>query len=209
MSKAGTVADAEASYRTPHSGKVKRLWLGSILGALAAVLLVAFCALVIGVLVSLITNVFFNQQGSLIDGGFSGDSALLMGMVGAFFAALFNWYIFYITIPITTLILRFSLGRFPKRGISRPGPYFRWGAIWGAVLVLLPSLFAGYVVGGTSGFDLDGTSAGPPHIVLSLLGASLIGILIGGVSGIGVSGLFLLIVKPAKQMLMTDPAAEF
>ncbi len=201
-------AEAHSDYRSPHPGKVKRLWLASVLGALAAVLLVALCALVIGVFVSLVGNVLTDANGSLFENGFGNDSPFLMGMAGAFFAALFNWYFFWITIPVTTLVLRFSLGRFPKRRISRPGPYFRWGAIWGALLVILPSLLAGYFISQTN-FDTMGEGSSETSLSLALLGAALGGGMIGGASGIGVGGLFLLIVKPAKQLMMTDPAAEF
>ena len=204
-----TRAAAEADdYLSPHPGKVKRLWLASLLGALAAVLLVALCALVIGVFVSLVGNILTDASGSLFEGGFGNNSPFLMGMVGAFFAALFNWYVFWITIPVTTLVLRFTIGRFPKRRISRPGPYFRWSAIWGALLVILPSLFAGYVIAGTS-FDATQQGTDGSRIAQAMLGAALAGGMIGAASGIGVGGLFLLIVKPAKQLMMADPAAEF
>ena len=201
--------ETESSYRSPHPGKVKRLWLASLLGALSAVLLVALCALVIGVFVSLVGNVLNATNGSVFENGLSNGSPFLMGMAGAFFAALFNWYFFWITIPVTTLVLRLSLGRFPKRQISRPGPYFRWGAIWGALLVIPPSLFAGYMVAGTSFDTVSETPAESFRAVQSLLGATLAGGMIGAASGIGVGGLFLLIVKPAKQLMMADPAAEF
>ena len=47
------------------------------------------------------------------------------------------------------------------------------------------------------------------RIAQAMLGAALAGGMIGAASGIGVGGLFLLIVKPAKQLMMADPAAEF
>ncbi|MCI4644274.1 MAG: hypothetical protein MRY64_05775 [Hyphomonadaceae bacterium] len=200
--------EPKADYTDKRDGKIKRLWLASVLGALAAVVLVTLTALVLGVITSLVVNLLFDADGSVFDGLGSGAPPFLMGMVGAFFAALFNWYVFYITIPITTLVLRFSLGRFPKRRISRPVPYLRWGVIWGALLVLLPSLFAGYVVSSTS-WSPEALSSEVWAPVGSLLGAGLTGLVIGGIAGLGVGGLFLLVVKPARQVLMANPAGEF
>lgn len=206
-----TAAPAETApaYREPGGHKIKRLWLASFLGAVAAVLVVALTALVLAVIASLIGNLLFGQNGNLLEGSSGAQSPFWMGMVGATFAALFNWYFFYIIIPVTTLVLRFSLGRFPKRGIARPGPYLRWGVIWGAILVLLPSLFAGYFMGSVRGFPIEDRLPESVRLVQSLLGGGLMGLFIGGISGLAVGGLFLLIVKPAKQIRLDNPAAEF
>lgn len=108
-------------------------------------------------------------------------------MAGAFIAvmmAAFNWYLFYIVVPITWLVLFLSIGIFPRRGIRDHGPYYRWGAIWGGLLV-----------GGTTGL-VGGGMAGT-----AAFGAFVIGGLIGAIAGLICASLFLAIVRPKRQIL--------
>lgn len=107
-------------------------------------------------------------------------------MTGAFLAVMvagFNWMLFYIVIPVTWIILFLSIGRFPGRGITRPLPYYRWGVIWGALLVATPTSLFGLSVDG-SGF----------------LGALATGLAIGLLAGLICASLFLAIVRPQQQV---------
>ncbi len=94
-----------------------------------------------------------------------------------------NWFLFFITSPAAWLVLGLSIGRMPRRGITRRAPYLRWGAIWGALLVGL-----------TTGFftATDSLYAG--------VGGLITGGSIGALAGTACGGLFLAIVKPRQQL---------
>ncbi|MEQ9316779.1 MAG: hypothetical protein RLN72_13075, partial [Henriciella sp.] len=108
---------------------------------------------------------------------------MLAGAYMAVMIAGFNWFVFYIVVPITWILLAVSIGTFPRRGIRRHTPYYRWGAIWGAVLVGLPTSVIG------------GGANGP-----AALGAFLTGTAIGAVAGFICAALFLAIVRPKAQL---------
>ncbi|MEO1641775.1 MAG: hypothetical protein AAFR74_00460 [Pseudomonadota bacterium] len=61
--------------------------------------------------------------------GFMGGAGLALGLSAA------NWILFFITIPAAWLALGFSIGQFPRKKIIAAAPYYRWSAIWGAILV--------------------------------------------------------------------------
>ncbi len=170
----GTVIDAPLR---PYQGslsekpKVKRVGLAVFLSAFVSCLLVALGGF-LGMAVA----------GSL---GVLQAGSLGRGIELALIICAYNWVLFFITIPVSALALGFSIGRFPRRHIVEPAPYFRWGAIWGAILV----------AGTTAVF---GFSSGPAVG----LGALITGLLIGIPAGLACAGLFLAIVKPRQQLGM-------
>ncbi|MEM1150320.1 MAG: hypothetical protein AAGI03_07160 [Pseudomonadota bacterium] len=192
-----------ASYVQPGGYKIKRLWLASFLSAVTSVLAVAFVALVVGTVGWALGQVVFG--GEALDTSLDGNPWAL-GFVGALLVCFFNWYIFFITIPIATLVLRASLGRLPGKGVERVIPYLRWGAIWGGVLVSLPSLLGGSLFMGLGGNLSEATGAFMPQV---LAGAGLTGLVIGAVAGVAVAGMFILIVRPKTQVRLADPASAF
>lgn len=150
--------------------KVRRIGLAVFLSAFVSCLLVAlggFLGLAISESLGMMTR----------------TGALGNGMGGALMLCAYNWLLFFINIPVSALALGLSIGRFPRRRIVEPAPYYRWGAIWGAILVA-----------GTTTFF--GLSSGPAEG----LGALIIGLLIGIPSGLACAGLFLAIVKPRQQL---------
>jgi len=100
----------------------------------------------------------------------------------AFIVAAMNWVLFFITIPAAWLVLGLSIGRMPRREITRPAPYLRWGAIWGAILV------------GTTTTILASSEG-----AIGAMGALIAGACIGGLAGTACGGIFLAIVKPRQQ----------
>lgn len=185
------VASQRSSPR-PKRVKVKRVWLAILLTGVGACIIVA----VIG-----ITSLFLmNILASLVSPGRSLNlladdlPAPIQGVAIAALAAMMNWVVGYLTIPAAMLALGLSLGRFPRRGIVHTGPYLRWGAIWGGLLVAAPSIFAAIVVSGGAGTGWIGR----------LLGAALGGASIGALAGLASAGLFLLIVRPAQQVKPVD-----
>ncbi|MEL6569228.1 MAG: hypothetical protein AAFQ22_12470 [Pseudomonadota bacterium] len=193
-----------SSYAQSGGYKIKRLWLGAFLGAVTAVLAVAFVALVFATVGWAIGETVFGS--GAFDSSLDGNP-LAVGAVGALFACLFNWYVFFISIPIATLVLRFSLGRLPGKGVSRTVPYLRWGAIWGAILVSLPCLIGGTLFSGLGG---NGLRAEPDGFMTQVfVGAGLTGLLVGAIAGVCVAGMFMLIVRPKSQVKLADPASAF
>jgi len=195
---------ATPSYTQPGGYRIKRLWLGSFLGAVTAVLAVAFVALLIGTTGWAIGMLLFGE--GAFDTSMDGNPWAI-GMVAALLVCLFNWYVFFISIPIATLVLRFSLGRLPGKGIARVIPYLRWGAIWGAILVALPSLLGGGLFMGLNGRDMSGPNA--MFIPQVFAGSGLTGLFVGAIAGVAVAGMFMLIVRPKSQVKLADPASAF
>ena len=151
---------------------VKRVPLAVFLCALTSCLLVGLS----GALGMVVFETAVDSAG-LSRRGFAG------GMEMAFIISTFNWVLFFITIPASALALGLSIGRFPGRRITAPMPYYRWGAIWGAILVA-----------GTT--TIFGISLSLPGALGGLLG----GLIIGVPSGIASAGLFLAIVRPREQL---------
>jgi len=193
-----------ASYSVPSGHRIKRLWLGAFLGAITAVLAVAFVALVFATVVWAIGELILGQ--GTLDSSFDGNP-LVLGAAGAILASIMNWYVFFITIPIATLVLRFSLGRLPGKGVTRAVPYLRWGSIWGAVLVSFPSMLGGMLLFGIGTTGRSGGNGGDTLQVFA--GAAMTGAVIGAIAGLGVAGMFMLIVRPRSQIKLADPASAF
>jgi len=169
----------EPSYQVQTKAKLKRVALASFLCAIAACITVS--------LIGLVILFIYTQLMSVIAPGSNfPSSGLLSGAGMAVLMAALNWYFGYITIPAAWLFLGLSLGRFPRRKIVSAKPYYKWGAIWGAVLVGATTAIA-------AGFLIDAQ-------ITAIIGALITGSLIGGLSGLVCGWLFLAIVRPAEQV---------
>lgn len=165
-------------YGTAAPTKIKRVLLGVFLCGFAASLLVALIAGLILFAISITTDV----TGSTTYGLTSGDGFFAGAMLALMFCA-FNWFVFYAVVPVTWLVLAFSIGRFPKRGIGAPAAYLRWGAIWGALLA-----------GGISCLFTLNISA------VAWFGGLVTGGAVGALAGIICGQIFIMIVRPARQL---------
>jgi len=176
----------EAHYAPNQVQKFQRVALAGFLSGLAACLLVALiAAVIIGI---------YSAGSSVLNGGsnnFLGNDGFMGGATLAVFASAFNWFVGYLTIPAAWLALALSLGRFPYRGIVHRGPYLRWGAIWGAILV-----------GGTPGTvaALIGLDSFSRDSVAFFLGALTTGCLIGALAGIFCGWIFFAVLRPQQQL---------
>ncbi len=180
----GSVIGAQTStpaYAAPLKPKLKRIGLASLLCAIAACVTVAL----IGITTAFTYGLLAGLLG--IDSRFmNSGSDPFRGASFAVLMSAMNWYVGYITIPVTWLVLGFSLGRLPHRGIMKRIAYYRWGAIWGAILVGATTGIATYIIA-------DG-------ILLQAFSAFLTGALIGALAGLICGWLFLAIVRPAEQV---------
>ncbi|MEM8616014.1 MAG: hypothetical protein AAGF20_03665 [Pseudomonadota bacterium] len=113
------------------------------------------------------------------------DNGFLEGMSYAAVMAALNWFIGYLTIPAAWVALFFSIGRFPKRGITAPGPYNRWAMIWGALLVGGTCTIVCLFIGGAN--------------ITEAAGALVTGGAIGMVAGFVCGAIFRGIVRPSEQ----------
>lgn len=168
-------------YAVPAVAKFKRIGLASFLCGLSACILVTMIAAAFLFIGFQTAGVFGQNAGVVFD-----NEGFLQGIGMAVFMSALNWYLAYFTIPAAWLAIAFSLGRFPRRGIVRAAPYYRWGAIWGGILV-----------GGTTGLmSLLFSSMN----WLTALGGLLMGALIGGMAGVICGAIFRGIVRPAEQV---------
>lgn len=172
---------ARPSYTIPTQAKFKRIGLASFLCGLAACMLVTLIGAIL---------LFLGFQVSALLGREAGvvfaDDGVLQGMGIATFMAALNWYFAYFTVPAAWIAIGFSLGRFPRRGIVHPLPYYRWGAIWGAILV-----------GGTTGIATFFVSEA--NAVTTLSGGAM-GLFIGATAGCVCGAIFRAIVRPTEQV---------
>ncbi len=186
---ASASSSAPSSYSVPTKGKLKRVALACFLCGVAACISVAIIAVVVFFTYSTIVSVTgLSGNAFSVGQGFLGGASIALGM------SAMNWYFFYITIPAAWLALGLSIGRLPRRGITNAAPYYRWGVIWGAILVGATTTFFSITLGG--GFDPSFNRATPSFIA----GASLTGLAVGAVAGALCGGLFLAIVRPAEQV---------
>lgn len=174
-------AAAPLDYTVPVTASFKRIRLASFLCGMAACILVAL----IGV-----TLLFLSFQFAAIFGRDAGimfsDDGFLQGMGLATLMSAMNWYLGYFTIPAAWIAISLSLGRFPRRGIVRPLPYYRWGAAWGAILVGGTTAIASYLMASMN--------------IASGLGGLVAGAAIGAVAGFICGAIFRGIVRPAEQV---------
>jgi hypothetical protein len=187
MAEFGDIPNASANapvsgYAVPTNTKFKRIGLASFLcgiGACFSVALIGVILLFLGVQIAGL----FGSEASIV----FGENGFRQGIGMAVLMSAMNWYFGYFTIPAAALVLLFSLGRFPKRGITHSAPYYRWGAIWGALLV-----------GGTTGIASYFIPSDAKEI--TALGACLTGAAIGAVGGLICGAIFRGIVRPAEQV---------
>lgn len=158
--------------------KVRRVLLATFLCGVCASITVALIAALMAFIFTSALGVLGLQVSQLGD-----DGGFLAGSILAVMMAAFNWYLFFIVVPVTWVVLLLSIGLFPRRGITQSQPYYRWGGIWGLLLV-----------GGTTGaFGLAMHNG-------AALGAFLTGSFIGGLAGLACASLFLAIVRPQQQV---------
>lgn len=182
-------ANNSAAYATPERPKVKRVALAIFFCGIAASITVALIAAIVIFAYTIVTELLgVDLELVTQDGGGFG-----FGLAVAAIGSAFNWYFFYLTVPAAWLALGFSIGRFPRRGISAPSPYYRWGAIWGALLVSIVTTIAAGLFGSNSQQEM-----------LTALGGLVGGGAIGGAGGAVCAALFRLIVRPAAQLQTID-----
>ena len=171
-----------SGYAVPTRTKFKRIGLASFLCGIGACFSVALIGVILLFLGFQIAELFGRDASILF-----GESGFRQGIGMAVLMSAMNWYFGYFTVPAAALVLLFSLGRFPRRGITRALPYYRWGAIWGAVLV-----------GGTTGI----ASYFIPNEAreAAALSALLTGAAIGAAAGLICGAIFRGIVRPAEQV---------
>jgi hypothetical protein len=170
-----------SSYTVPTVAKFKRIGLASFLCGMAACVLVTLIGAILMFLAFQIGGLFGRDVGLVF-----ADNGILQGIGFATLMSAMNWFFAYFTVPAAWLAIGFSLGRFPRRGIVHAAPYYRWGAIWGGLLV-----------GGTTGIS--------SYIVteanlLPAVSGFFMGALIGAVAGLVCGAIFRGIVRPAEQV---------
>ena len=168
-------------YTVPTRARFKRIGLASFLCGLAACMLVTLIGAILLFLGFQVSALFGREAGVVFS-----DEGVLQGMGIATFMAALNWYFAYFTVPAAWVAIGFSLGRFPRRGIVHPLPYYRWGAIWGAILV-----------GATTGIATFFVSQGNAVTTLS---SGVTGGLIGATAGLICGAIFRGIVRPTEQV---------
>ena len=181
VSSHGVVADVTDSYVVPTIAKFKRIGLASFLCGMAACILVTLIGAILLFLGFQISSAFGRDAGMVF-----ADQGFLQGIGFATLMAAMNWYFAYFTVPAAWVAIAFSLGRFPRRGIVSAPPYYRWGAIWGAILV-----------GGTTGISCFLLSS--MNLVTAISGL-FTGALIGAVAGLVCGAIFRGVVRPAEQV---------
>lgn len=175
-------ADAAPAYAIEaQPRRFKRIKLAIFLSSLAACVVVSIVGLLAMTLIMLFIGLG-SSSGLAAGGDDFGGGALVAAQLSAM-----NFILFFITIPAAAIVIGFSVGRFPQRGISGVKSYLRWGALWGAILV-----------GGTT--CLFGLFGGPA----SAAGALICGVCIGGLAGTVCGFLFHAIVQPARQLTELD-----
>ena len=190
MSSPQEPAATRSDYTIHEPKKIKRVALACFLCGVNACISVTIIAIIIIFSVSMFDGLTGNN-GNVFGSsrGFLGGSFLALGM------SAMNWWLFYITIPAAWIAIGCSIGRFPHRGITRAIPYYRWGMIWGALLVGGTTTFFSTMLG-TGGWDGLTRTLEASYV----LGAALTGGAIGAAAGALCGALFLAIVRPAEQV---------
>ena len=174
--------DPNSGYTVATNTKIRRIGLASALCGIGACFLVALIGVIL-LFLGIQTADLFGQDADMI----FGTSGFLQGIGMAVLMSAMNWYFGYFTIPGAARARGVSIGRFPARGITDPAPYYRWGAIWGAILV-----------GGTTAIASAFIPSEGERMVI--LGAAVGGGLIGAAAGFICGGIFRGIVRPAEQV---------
>jgi len=177
-SSAGT---DHAAYAVPIKLKFKRIGLACFFCGMAACILVSLIGVILLFLGFQLSAIFGRDAEQLF-----ADQGVLQGVGFATIMAAMNWYFAYFTVPAACIALALSGGRFPRRGIVRAAPYYRWAAVWGAILVGTTT--------GIASFFLSSQSFVPA------VSGWVWGTLIGGAAGLVCGALFRAIVRPAEQV---------
>jgi thiamine transporter ThiT len=172
----------QPGYTVETKAKIKRVGLASFLCGIGACFSVALIGVILLFLAFQISDLFGTDAGIVF-----GESGFRQGMGMAVLMSAMNWYFGYFTVPAAAIVLALSLGRFPRRGITRAAPYYRWGAIWGAVLVGSTTGIASYFI------PTEARAA-------TALSAFLTGAAIGATAGLICGAIFRGIVRPAEQV---------
>ena len=178
---AQTASGPGASYTVPTTAKFKRIGMASFLCGMAACILVTLIGVTLLFLGFQISSLLGRDAGLIF-----GDDGPLQGIGFATLMSAMNWYVAYITVPAAWVAIAFSLGRFPRRGIVEPQPYYRWGAIWGGFLVGTTTGIASYLLSSQN--------------FATALSGFLTGVAIGAVAGLVCGAIFRGIVRPAEQV---------
>lgn len=171
-----------SAYAVPTNTKFKRIGLASFLCGISACFSVALIGVILLFLGVQIAGLFGSEASIVF-----GENGFRQGIGMAVLMSAMNWYFGYFTIPAAAFVLLVSLGRFPRRGITYAAPYYRWGAIWGAVLV-----------GGTTGIASYFIPSEAKAV--TAVGAFLTGATIGAIGGLICGAIFRGIVRPAEQV---------
>jgi len=176
-----TVGANAASYAVPTTAKFKRIGLASFLCGMAACVLVSLIGLILMFLGFQVSSLFGRDAGLIF-----GEEGPLQGIGFATLMSAMNWYVAYFTVPAAWVAIAFSLGRFPRRGIVEPQPYYRWGAIWGSFLVGTTTGIASYLLSSAN--------------IATAVSGFVTGAAIGAVAGLVCGAIFRGIVRPAEQV---------
>lgn len=176
-----TASVPSESYTVPTTAKFKRIGIASFLCGMAACILVTLIGVTLLFLGFQISSLFGRDAGLIF-----GDDGPLQGIGFATLMSAMNWYVAYFTVPAAWVAIAFSLGRFPRRGIVEPQPYYRWGAIWGGFLVGTTTGIASYLLSSQN--------------FATALSGFLTGVAIGAVAGLVCGAIFRGIVRPAEQV---------
>lgn len=176
-----TASKSGATYAVPTIAKFKRIGLASFLGGMAACILVTLIGLILLFLGFQVSSMLGRDADIIFS-----EEGLLQGIGFATLMSAMNWYVAYFTVPAAWLAIALSLGRFPRRGIVNPQPYYRWGAIWGA-----------FLVGSTTGIACFLLSS---MNMITATSGFLTGATIGAVAGLVCGAIFRGIVRPAEQV---------
>lgn len=175
---AAPVAETSRDYAGEDRPRIKRVILASFLCSIAAPVSVTLIAVLIAFCFSTAAGIL-----GVAPSRFTEAEGIMSGAFVAVMVSAFNLLLFYIVIPVTWLVLAFSIGTFPRRGISHYAPYYRWASIWGGCLVGAPTLFFGLTMGNGA-----------------WIGALATGMGIGALAGLVCAALFLAIVRPRNQI---------
>lgn len=176
---------------TPAAPKIRRTIIASLACAVLACAIVALIGFVLLFSAQTIGSITMGQRLNL---GNPNDSPILTGIGMGLMMCAFNWFFFWIIIPVTWLVLGFTVGRMArKRNINRKA-YFRTTAIVGGLLVGATT--------GFFGFAIDN------NLVTGLV-AGLTGAAVGAIGGCFCAFVFLAIVKIDRQILAQDVVEVF
>lgn len=178
---------------------IRRNKLACFISSLFAILAVSLSALLIGWIMMLI-GYLTGQDFKFQNFSTSGQPPFFEGFGAAILFSLINFYVFFITIPVTWFILSQMTGRLAHRAITDKWVYFRMTMFCGMIVTVgfcsLPILIS-------FTYTVDQ--------IVSGLGCLLGGTIIGAIAGLLTGMIFYVIVRPDSQLsiLSTQTADVF